>query len=181
MPKKAKVKIKTPKEKRPAAKPKNKIQKTIPPKKIKTIQKEEPIIKKEDIITTGIIEENIKADRDKRFILWSGVVFFMILIFVFWIFNIKNTIQISQGGDKEDFDFNNISNGFSESVEQMKKDLAELKNFSSPKTPEEISTSTPADGASSKDIFELRARLEELENKIGTSTETKAEENNLKN
>lgn len=178
MPKKAKVKIK--KEKKPTAKPKKKSLKTRQPKKEKNNQKEELMIKKEDIIIPKI-EEEIKTERDKRFILWSGVIFFMILIFIFWIFNIKNTLKVNQDKNYENLDFKSISNDFNESIEQMKDDLAELKEFTAPKAEEKTGTTTPTDSVKQNDIFELKERLRVLESKIATSTESDETINSPKN
>jgi len=140
----------------------------------------------------------IKKERDKRMILWAGVSFFMILIFAFWIFNLKQTFKRIEsentGGD--DFEWSRISDDFSKTMGEMKENLAEIKKFTdtaenyetgtstaltasssaasviSTSTEEKIiSTGTPSEKDGLDEIEELKARLEELENKLNADIE----------
>lgn len=125
------------------------------------------------------IERAVKAERDKRFILWSGVIFFMVVIFVFWVYNLKDSFRKieSENISQSEFNWSEITGDFGKSMEEMKENLAEIKEFT--KTAEETATSTEENIASStRDIFseqdeleKLRTRLEELEGRLGASSD----------
>ena len=200
MPKSVKIKIKKIAKKTAVKKPKKAVvkrkiaKKTVKPRKARPAAEagrkkitHEDIEKKIDEIN---IEGIIKKERDKRMILWAGVSFFMILIFAFWIFNLKQTFKRIEtentGGD--DFEWSEIADDFSKSMSEMKENLAEIKKFTdtaenyetgtstapiiSTSTEEKIiSTTTPAEPDGLNEIEELKARLEELENKLNADTE----------
>lgn len=162
--------------------------------KVKTVKKAKKAVKKpraKAVEVNTVVEQKqhiedireeiaraVKAERDKRFILWSGVAFFMIVIFIFWVYNLKGSFHKieSETAGQSDFKWSEITGDFGKSMEEMKKNLAEIKEFT--KTVEETATSTENNIASStRDIFseqdeveELRARLERLEGKLGTSS-----------
>ena len=68
--------------KKPVRKTARKLRVTKPRTKIVKLEGEKDI---KDI--RAEIERAVKLERDKRLILWSGVTFFMVVIFVCWIFN----------------------------------------------------------------------------------------------
>jgi type II secretory pathway component PulM len=170
MPKGVKTKINktirkaTKKVKRASARPTKKSVKLEQERHIKDIKEE--------------MERTVRAERDKRMILWTGVTFFMAVIFIFWIFNLKSTfkqIESENVGDS-DFNWNEITDGFGKTMDEMKENLAEIKEFA--ETADEASTSTENTiSTTTRDIFSdqeeigaLKARLEELESKLGTSS-----------
>jgi type II secretory pathway component PulM len=171
------------------------------PRKTKTAAKPErertargDIEKKIDEID---IESIIRKERDKRMILWAGVSFFMVLIFGFWIYNLKHTFKKieNENAGGNDFEWSEITGDFSKTMDEMKENLAEIKKFADTAenyeaatstvavgtstisiigtTTEEkiISTSTPVKQDDLDEIEELKARLEELEKKLNASTE----------
>lgn len=71
-----------------------------------------------------------KIETDKRIIMWSGVGFFMILIFAVWIFQIKHAI--SQAKIKNNDSKQNLSvmmDDIGDKIKQMKDDLEKVKTF----------------------------------------------------
>jgi len=215
MPKTVKIKVKKITKKPAVKKPKKAavkrraVKASVKPRKAKpAITAKEPVmdaekkkITHEDIerkIDEIDIEGIIKKERDKRMILWAGVSFFMILIFAFWIFNLKQTFkQIeSKNTGGEDLKLDKITGNFSKTMGEMKKNLAEIKKFTdkaknyevgtstastinasttpaiSTSTEEKIiSTGTPVQQGNLDEIEVLKARLEKLENKLNANTE----------
>ncbi|MFA6106404.1 MAG: hypothetical protein WC745_01880 [Patescibacteria group bacterium] len=133
-----------------------------------------------------------EVEKNKRLVMWSGVTFFMLAIIVIWVLNIKNIFQATPETAKSDFNWEEISDNFSRSMEEAKKGIDEVKDIAS----EENATSTPAvlpsdeaasatpsgDGSSPEagnaiasstdesaekvDLKELRKKIEELERKL---------------
>lgn len=73
----------------------------------------------------------VKVEREKRLIMWAGVSFFMVLIIFFWFLGIKYVFK--QTADKESDrsaleQLGNISDQFSQAVQEMKQGLAEIKS-----------------------------------------------------
>jgi septal ring factor EnvC (AmiA/AmiB activator) len=156
-----------------------KVKKVVKKSRVKTIEANTVVEQKQHI--EDIREEiarAVKAEREKRLILWSGVAFFMVVIFIFWVYNLKDSFKKieSETAGKSDFKWSEITGDFGKSMEEMKKNLAEIKEFT--KTVEETTTSAEDNIASTtRDIFseqdeveELRARLEKLEGKLGTTS-----------
>lgn len=67
--------------------------------------------------------EKEKQEKDKKFILWSGVIFFMVLILAFWILNFKNSIAQTEIQSNNDFGWSEISNNFNGVIENVKSFL----------------------------------------------------------
>lgn len=117
-------------------------------------------------------------DRHKRFLMWSGVTFFMVLIFSFWIFNLKNVFSKTESGTQSEINFNDIAGDFKKTVSEVKDNIAELKGAleTATSTPEKIrptfpiATSSEERIAGENEINSLKERLEVLENSAGTST-----------
>lgn len=75
--------------------------------------------KKKDSERAALIAYSEKLDRQKRRVMWSAVVFFMMLILVLWIFKVKQEIS---------FKALNKDNSQESFIEQAKKQQADLKN-----------------------------------------------------
>ncbi len=194
-----KIKVKKIAKKTAVKKPKKAVVKRkavktgVKPRKVKPAAAEKKRITHEDIekkIDEIDIEGIIKKERDKRMILWAGVSFFMVLIFAFWIFNLKQTFkQIeSENTGGEDFEWSKITDDFSKTMGEMKKNIAEIKKFTdtaenyetststaikvSTSTEDKIiSTSTSAQQGDLGELEELKAKLEELEKKLNMDIE----------
>ncbi|PIT89457.1 MAG: hypothetical protein COU27_00255 [Candidatus Levybacteria bacterium CG10_big_fil_rev_8_21_14_0_10_36_7] len=79
-----------------------------------------------------IIYEN--TEKDRRLIMWTGVIFFMVLIGAGWIYNAKKVFVETklEGNEKSTLSFDNwekMTGELSEKIVQMKEDLASLKEF----------------------------------------------------
>lgn len=140
------------KTKRSKAKPKKKaivhrltVKKTkrkVAPKAVtKKIAKEKSAVKEKkadkDQAEGQILE--MKVEKEKRFIMWSGITFFMILILVFWVYNTRQVMRnISQEADNETIlDWQELGADVSTRLEQMRSDLDQIKALRTD------STSTP--------------------------------------
>ncbi len=72
-----------------------------------------------------------KVEQEKRLIMWVGVSFFLVLIIFFWFLGIKYVFK--QTSDKESDrsalqQLGNVSDQFSQAIQEMKKGLAEIKS-----------------------------------------------------
>jgi len=128
-----------------------------------------------------------KVEREKRFIMWSGVTFFMILIAFFWLYNTKQVLEshrLSPGDTTELFsDWNSLGQDISGAIAGLKEEI----NNNSTTTGSEASTtaagslpaagekastttaltqSTGSEATSTADVKALKERLEALENKL---------------
>lgn len=113
-----------------------------------------------------------ELERNKKLILWSGVLFFMVLIAFFWIANTKKMIKENKLNQKkvEITDWESLTEEVGEKIEQMKEDLKNIQSFSN----NNISTSTEefevfsetatssAPAASPEDLEILKKKIEEL-------------------
>ncbi|MEA3464348.1 MAG: hypothetical protein U9R14_04750 [Patescibacteria group bacterium] len=114
-----------------------------------------------------------KIERDKRLMMWAGVVFFMVLICSVWIFNLKNVFRINQikntnSSAVEEWD--KIADEFGKSWAKVKQGMNELNNEATESDKDIFNgIATTTDGAvlsEGDEIEELKKRLEELESKI---------------
>jgi len=79
-----------------------------------------------------IIYEN--TEKDRRLIMWTAVIFFMILIGAGWIYNAKKVFKETktEGSEESVLNLDNwdkMTGELSEKIAQMKEDLASLKEF----------------------------------------------------
>lgn len=119
-----------------------------------------------------------REERDKKLIMWSGVTFFMILILAVWAFNVKNSIKASEPKNNgQDINWVQMTEQLNQTMQEMKKNLADLKNVNNaPAAPEnaaalppqaEVSSSTSTlptndDKVSPEEILKLKTQLEKL-------------------
>ncbi|HAM88831.1 MAG: hypothetical protein US83_C0006G0067 [Candidatus Falkowbacteria bacterium GW2011_GWC2_38_22] len=102
-----------------------------------------------------------RTEADKKLIMWSGIGFFMVIIFVIWIFQIKQTIiqaKIEDNGDSTE-DISMMLGDVTEKIGQMKVDLDKIRNYNE----------TVATGTAEVDLV-LRDKIEELVEDIASST-----------
>lgn len=133
--------------------------------------------------------ENIeKTEREKSWIIWSGVTFFMLVIGIIWIFNLKMVFKATPK-DNSNMDLDKISEDFSRVIEEAKEGIKEIKEVSKDSsastTPADISdtasstpvgaignpamTATSTNESEEVDLEELRKKIEELEKKLQTN------------
>ena len=146
---------------------------------------------KETISQTKINEQEgrvlqEKVERSKELIMWSGVIFFMMLIAVFWIYSLRHTFEAARIKESSEAgalswqemteDLEDKISGFKEDYEEIKQaaeennnennglpasNEAESKNLFSTSTAgmENISSTTNIK-ATPKEIEELKKKLE---------------------
>ncbi len=129
-----------------------------------------PKVKKEEDVVAQI-EKVEKVERDKRMILWSGVTFFMILIFIFWIYNLKQIfVKVEPNDNSQEFIWSDIAENFTKTIGEVKDNIAEIKDLTN--TDEIISTSTDELPSDIEEIEELKRRLIELEGRLSVASTT---------
>lgn len=112
-----------------------------------------------------------RTEQDKRLMMWAGVSFFMVVILFVWILNFKNTFKTIEANNTNttNFEWSEITDTFSQTMDEVKKGLAELREGTGTTTPnvlpenEDIATSTE------EDIKELQERLKDLEEKLDSA------------
>ncbi len=98
--------------------------------------------KKEKIIKTGNSAVNIsekskiiveKTEKDKSFLMWTGVSFFMILIIIFWVYNTAQSLkkvssewQLSEKAVK----WSQMADNLNEEILKIKNNVNEVREFS---------------------------------------------------
>ena len=119
-----------------------------------------------------------KEERAKRFMMWSGVIFFMLLISFGWLYSTKQTFERTKVKDNGNFslsDWNDMAADLNEKMNQMKVELNDIQTFASQNKGPEIqpgSSSTESeifmDGTGSNitddEIDDLKEKIEDLTN-----------------
>lgn len=120
--------------------------------------------KNDDKINQQMIKE--KIEKDKRLIMWSGVTFFMSLILVFWIFNIKSIFKTNEA-EKQDlgFELTNMTGELGRSIGEFRKSWEEAKTEKVFDLEKDANTATSSE-LTKEEIEELKIKIEELEEKL---------------
>lgn len=109
-----------------------------------------------------------RTEADKKIIMWSGIGFFMVIIFGIWIFQIKQTIIQTKiennGGSKKDLSL--IMGEVTDRIGQMKGDLDKIKNFNDANAASVVATSTINTATTSE---RLPINMEKLMDDIASS------------
>ncbi len=73
-----------------------------------------------------------QQERDKKILLWSGVSFFMVMIFLLWIFNMQSIFKgVEQDKNKSFFsNFSINQESTNQTVDQIKNKLNSIKEVS---------------------------------------------------
>lgn len=75
-----------------------------------------------------------RKEEDKRFIMWIGVSFFMILIIIFWFFSTKETIEKSKKDllpSDSALEWDRMADELGRQISEIKAGVAQVKNFAS--------------------------------------------------
>jgi len=109
-----------------------------------------------------IIED---SEENKIKLMWGGVAFFMLIIIVVWVFQVKQTIGRAQIAESEQpgQDLESILDEVSEKFGQMKSDLDKVKSFNA-------TTTSMGDMASSSALIEQSS----LDITLATATDSAA-------
>lgn len=108
--------------------------------------------------------EKEKQEKDKRFILWSGVIFFMILISFFWLLSFKKSFARIENSSTTTFNWSEMGDNFKKTTENLKEALGSF---------EEIKDQQNEQSISEEDVERLKKELEnkKIENDLATSTD----------
>lgn len=111
-----------------------------------------------------IRHEKEKQEKDKKFILWSGVIFFMILISFFWLFSFKKSFARIENSSTTTFNWSEIGDNFKKTTEDLKEALGSF---------EEIKDQQNEQPISGEDVERLKKELEnkKIEGDLATSTD----------
>ena len=101
-----------------------------------------------DLSPEEIVMLEEKVERQKRFIMWSGVTFFMVLIAGIWIYNAKSIFQASSqtwsNSDDVSLDnWNEMANDLGNKISEMQDDLENIRTNAASST-EDATASLPA-------------------------------------
>lgn len=111
----------------------------------------------------------LKVEKDKMLIMWSGVTFFMILIISFWVYNTKLSFQNINSGASQvpKFEFDKLSNQISEKMEEIEKNVNDVKDQDVEETPsqeEQIQTDNNIDKNAVEELKNTLQKKSEQEN-----------------
>lgn len=109
-----------------------------------------------------------RTEQDKRLMMWAGVSFFMVVILLVWILNLKNTFKTIEANNinAPNLEWSEITDNFSQTMDEVKKGLAELKEGAGTTTPNVLPESEDTATSTGDDIKELQKRLKDLEEKL---------------
>lgn len=69
-----------------------------------------------------------KEDREKNILTWAGVVIFMVIIVVIWIYNIQIMLQAPKRIDRGDLDnFNGAREDFTDNMKEVRQELQKIR------------------------------------------------------
>jgi len=146
----------------------------------------------EEAVENRKIIDYVKIDHDKKIIMWSGVSFFMVVIFGFWLFNISLVFKRQPVSEaKSQLNIEDITENFNKTMEEINKNLNKYDSLTATSSPSEIasstgatssavlpdtesSTSTPSSAESTvtpEEINQLKMQLRELENRLSSSSD----------
>jgi len=140
------------------------------PKKISKTKKEgrvEALVKeskRRKFIGREIDQE--KIEKDKKLIMWSGIIFFIVLIIGFWLMNSKSILRINSSSQNKDsssqIKWNSFKDELNKTMTQIKQQLSEINQLQSAN---QISSSSQAQPSLTPDqVNQLKNNL--LENVI---------------
>jgi len=117
-----------------------------------------------------VIEDMAKHEKDKIFAMWAGVIFFMVLIFIFWLFTFRSTMETkSSVNQDEQFNWQEVKQEFSQTMQEVKGNLSEINQLR-----EEIVAETEEAQMSDEQLEELKQKILDKnieEENIATSSE----------
>ncbi len=104
------------------------------------------------------LADQTHIQKEKHLALWAGVIFFMSLIVIVWIFNFKQTfrnINQSSSDSASGVELQGIISNVGGALSETKDELGTLRD-----------TMKNSDGTESEQITDLRERLELIEQRI---------------
>ena len=146
----------------------------------KTKQSKEKKIEKPLFEEKGrIIHED--TEKDRKLLMWAGVIFFMILIAAGWLYNAKRVFEENkiEGKNESMFNFENwdkMTNELSDKVIQMKEDLESLKEFKGSEEEPMNASSSERDLFATSTEESIATTTEEIDEEKDNATKTQLEQ-----
>lgn len=134
--------------------------------------------RRDEIFSAARLQKNSNGEtleRDKKMIMYSGVAFFTLLIFILWLFNLKTVFNNSHnklnGSEFKEQGLDETTKEFKAALNEIKKEFAEIKSFNAASstqsapageapTMREIKKIKDDDKLGSEEIKILKERLE---------------------
>ncbi|MBI4812589.1 hypothetical protein HY798_04120 [Candidatus Falkowbacteria bacterium] len=70
-----------------------------------------------------------KSERDKKLIMWSGIVFFMVVILAGWIFSMKKMFKETElKGSNSEINWVKMAQDLDKTMDEMKKGLSQINS-----------------------------------------------------
>lgn len=109
-----------------------------------------------------------KEEKDKHFLMWTGVLFFIILIGSFWLFNMKAVFSgLNDSREAEAINLDELRDKFNSSFEELTERLSEIAEAT-----DEISSSTKEDNQKESIVEYKNNLINSLEKVINSATTT---------
>lgn len=123
------------------------------------------------------------SDKEKSMIMWTAIIFIMIMVFGLWFMSIKLQLQSNIPDSPADqFDFSKVSDDISQAMQEVNDSLKQLATTTPTSTPADIATSTVRDltatstgeiaSTTSLDAASIQRTIRELEAQLNRSTTT---------
>ncbi len=89
-----------------------------------------------------------RMEKDKRLIMWSGIIFFIVLIIGFWLMNIKSILQINSfsqnKGSSSQINWNSFRDELNKTMTEIKQRLSEINQLQQTNQPSSSSQARPS-------------------------------------
>ncbi len=77
-----------------------------------------------------VAKKAIKDEKDKIVAMWTGVIFFMVLIFVVWTFTFRGVLKTDSSSEQgEQFNWQEIKQEFNQTIQEVKGNLGEIEKL----------------------------------------------------
>ena len=116
-----------------------------------------------------------RMEKDKRLIMWSGIIFFIVLIIGFWLMNIKSILRINSSSQSKDsngqINWNSFRDELNKTMVEIKQRLSEINQL---QQVNQLSSSTDAQSSLTPDqVNQLKNNLLENVSKEKATTTIK--------
>ncbi len=145
--------------------------KKVKKQKVVKVEKGAEAHKSEKNKVTRIVNPEI-IEKDKRMIMWTGIIFFIVLIIGLWLMNIKSILRINSSSQSKDassqINWDSFRDELNKTMTQIKQNLSEINQL---QTANQVSSSTGAQPSlTPNQVNQLKSNL--LENVIKENATT---------
>ena len=132
-------------------------------------QKPKPVTKK--LEKKESFKKYFLAEKERLLLMRAGIIFFMILILGFWLFNLKNIFQINSSKSSGNFNWPAVQKELSQTMEQIKENLAQINQISKTTINQALQSGQPGN-LPNKQIEELKVNLlKKIQNNQASSSQ----------